>query len=192
MSEGRRSPPAKETVTNVPEVTRESAPAADPTQASPVDFRGRAPRVFSAVGRMGRRGPGRANPRGMLAAKAPAGPPPPARPPRRSSTPGAKTKAKSKSAAPPTEQAPPLPQALGLAGAIREVQKTIPLERLEWDYSRRYGQIRNLSDAHVEEVKRSLAAVPPTNLVSVTVVPLDATGVRPSPPRACVWSGSCA
>ena len=60
---------------------------------------------------------------------------------------------------------------------VRTRDVLIPVDRLEWDYSRTMGQIRQLTDDHVEEIRRSLAVAPPKVPVHVTVVPADALGV---------------
>jgi hypothetical protein len=72
----------------------------------------------------------------------------------------------------------------GLSAGVRETQRLIPLEQLAWDYGRTHGQIRALTDAHVAEVRRSIAAVPPKSFVPVTVVPADPVG-------ACVFFCAC-
>jgi hypothetical protein len=76
---------------------------------------------------------------------------------------------------------------VGLAAGVKATQVKLSLDKLAWDYTQRYGQIRPLTDGHVEEIRRSLVAAPPTSYVNVTVVAADPIGMPPHfPPLCCV------
>jgi hypothetical protein len=85
-----------------------------------------------------------------------------------------------------------LPDTRRLTAGVRETGLLVPVDRLQWDYNCQHGQIRQLTDAHVREVKATLEAVPPTSYLPVTVVPADATGVYAFLDCACRLGAACA